>query len=76
MKQLIIKKTEKIPNREKDYYENNKEVLRDKARNKYRELSKEEKNIKREYGRNGYQNMSEEDEERKTKRISKKLSRG
>ena len=32
---------EKIPNRAKGYYENRKEVSRDKARNKYRELSKE-----------------------------------
>ena len=64
MKQLIFKETEIILNRAKDYYKNNKEVLRDKARNKYRELSEEEKNIKREYGRNRYQNMSEEDKER------------
>ena len=34
-----------------------KEVLREKARNKYRELSDEEKNIKREYGRNRYYNV-------------------
>ena len=47
-------------NRVKGYYESNKEVLREKAKNKYRELSEEEKNIKREYGRNRYHNMSEE----------------
>ena len=29
---------EKILNRAKDYYQNNKKVLRDKARNKYREF--------------------------------------
>ena len=45
-----------IRNRRHKYYENNKEVLREKAKNKYRELSEEEENIKREYGRN---NMSE-----------------
>ena len=39
-------------NRAKDYYENNKEVLREKAKNKYRELPEEKKNTKREYGRN------------------------
>ena len=44
---------EVILNRAKDYYENNKELLRERerAKNKYRELSEEEKNIKREYGK-------------------------
>ena len=41
------------------YYEINKEVLREKVRNKYREVSDEEKNIKRVYGRNIYHNISE-----------------
>ena len=40
-----------ILNRAKDYYENNKELLRETARNKYIELSEEEKKIKREYGK-------------------------
>ena len=43
---------ETVLNRAKYYYQNNKEVLREKAKNKYRELSEKEKNIKREYGRN------------------------
>ena len=60
-------------NRANEYYQNSKEVLREKARNKYRELSDEQKNIKREYGRNSYHNMSEE--KKKIKIISKKLSR-
>ena len=51
---------EVILNRAKEYYNNNKEVLREKARNKYRELSENEKDIKREYGRNRYKNMSKE----------------
>ena len=40
---------EVILSRAKDYYENNKELLRERerAKNKYRELSEEEKNIKR-----------------------------
>ena len=50
---------EAILNRAKEYYENNKEILREKARNKYRELPEEEKNIKREYERNRYHNMSQ-----------------
>ena len=47
-----------ILNTAKDYYENDKERLREEARDKYRNLSKEEKNKKREYGKNRYQNMS------------------
>ena len=50
-------------NRANEYYENNNEVLREKAKNKYRELSEEGKNIKREYGRNRY-HMTEEKKER------------
>ena len=56
-----------ILNRAKDYYENDKERLREQARDKYRNLSEEEKNKKREYGRNRYHNMSEEKNERKKK---------
>ena len=53
-----------ILNRKKDYYENNKETLRQLTRDKYINLSKEKK---REYGINRHCNMSEE--EKKTKRI-------
>ena len=49
-----------ILNRAKDYYENDKERLRRKARDKYRNLSEEEKNKKKEYGKNRYRNISEE----------------
>ena len=51
-----------ILNRAKDYYENNKERLREQARDKYRNLS-EEKNKKREYGKDR-RNMSEEKKKR------------
>ena len=47
-----------ILNRAKDYYENDKERLREQARDKYRNLSQEEKIKKREYGKNRYLNMS------------------
>ena len=52
---------EVVLNGSKDYYENNKELLRERerAKNKYRELFEEEKNIKREYERNSYHNKSE-----------------
>ena len=49
-----------ILNRAKYYYENNKERLRENARDKYRNLSEEENNKKREYGRSKYHNMSKE----------------
>ena len=49
-----------ILSRAKDCYENDKERLREQARDKYRNLSEEEKNKKREYGKNRYHNMSEE----------------
>ena len=55
-----------ILNRGKDYYEDNKELLRERerAKNKYRELSEEEKNIKRGYGKKRYHNMSEENKKK------------
>ena len=49
-----------VLNRAKDYYENDKERLREQARDKYRNLSEEKKNEKREHGKNRYHNMSEE----------------
>ena len=57
------KKRDVILNRAKDYYENNKERLREQARDKCRNLSEEEKN-KKEYGKNRYCNMSEEKKQR------------
>ena len=53
-----------ILNRTKHYYENDKERLRQQARDKYRNLSQEEKNKTREYGKNRYCNMSEEKKQR------------
>ena len=57
---FIKKNWDAILNRAKNYYENNKERLREHARDKYRNLSEEEKKEEREYGKNGYLNMSEE----------------
>ena len=53
-----------ILNRPKDYYKNDKERLREHARDKYRNLSEEEKNKRREYGKNRYRNMSKERKQR------------
>ena len=57
---------EVILNRAKDYYENDKELLRERerAKNKYRESSEEEKNLKREYGKKRYHNMPEENKKK------------
>ena len=41
-----------ILDRAKTNYENNKKLLKHKARDKYRDVSDEEKNIKRAHGRN------------------------
>ena len=49
----------KLINRAKDYYENDKERLREQARDKCRNLSEEEKIKKREHGKNRYHDMSE-----------------
>ena len=74
MKRLYYQRNrDKMLNRAKSYYENNKKELRDKAKNKDRELS-EEKNIKREYRRNSHLNMSVE-KKQKLKEHQKKTSR-
>ena len=52
-----------ILNRAKDYYKNNKEMLREKTRDKYRNLSEEEKK-KKNKEKNIYRNMSEEKKQR------------
>ena len=41
------RKRERILNRAKEYYKNNKETFREKARNKYREFSEEQKKHKK-----------------------------
>ena len=50
---LLSKKNNRdvILNIAKDYYENDKERLRDQVRDNCRNLSEEEKNKKREYGK-------------------------
>ena len=54
-----LRNRETILNRPNDCYANNKEVLKEGAKNMYRELFKKYKNIKRKHGRNSYHNMSE-----------------
>ena len=45
----------------KDYHINNKDRLREQARDKYRNLSEEEKNKKGKYEKNKYRDLSEEE---------------
>ena len=68
-----------ILNRTKDYYENDKERLRELARDKFRNLSEEENNKKREYGENRYRKCLKKRKKRlkeyqKNYREAKKLS--
>ena len=53
-----------ILNRAKEYYKNNKELLRERAKNKYRSLSEDEKDIKKQYQKTRYHNMSDEEKQR------------
>ena len=46
------------------FYEKNKKVLKENARNKYRNLSEEEKEVKRAYGRDIYRNMTKDEKNR------------
>ena len=67
-----------ILNRAKEYYKNNKELLREQAKNKYRSLSEDEKDIKKQYKKDRYHNMSDEEKQRlkdyqKNYREAKKL---
>ena len=41
------------------YYRDNKDVLKEKARNKYKNLIEEEKELKRQYSRDRYNKLKE-----------------
>ena len=72
---IIIKKVKKATK----YYIENREVLRENARNKYRNLSENEKDIKRKYQRERYNMDTDLNEKLKQYQgnyyASKKLSR-
>ena len=46
--------------KQRDFYENNKEMIKEQARIKYYSLSPEEKNKKSEYAKNWYNNLPED----------------
>ena len=61
---MLQKAEEKLHNcdgKEKaaEYYQTNKDVLKEKARNKYRNLSEEEREAKRQYSRDRYKKIKE-----------------
>ena len=58
-----------ILNRAKDYYRNDKERLKEQARDKYRKLFEEDKNKKGKYGRNRCHNMSKEKKQKNIKKL-------
>ena len=60
-----------ILNRAKDY-ENDKESLREQARDKYRNVSEEEKNEKREYGKKQISQYVWEKKKKRLKEYQKK----
>ena len=60
---FFSRKREAILKWAKEYYGNNKKVLREQRKTIWK-LSEEEKNKKREYGRNRYHDMSEEKKHR------------
>ena len=59
-RQEILQKAKERYSKEKkaaEYYLNNKEVKKEKARNRYRNLSEEEKNKIKEYRKKKYQEL-------------------
>ena len=41
----------------REYYQNNKEIIKEKARVRYQNLSEEQKELKRQYSRDRYQKL-------------------
>ena len=59
-KEFYQKNRERCINYQRDFYENNKEVIKERARVKYHNLSFEEKDKRSEYAKNWYNNLSED----------------
>ena len=51
---------ESLLQKERDFYENNKEMIKEQARSKYHCLSPEEKNKRSEYAKNWYNKLPED----------------
>ena len=46
-----------VKEKAKEYYQSNKDILKEKAKNRYHSLSEEQTEIKRQYSRNRYQKL-------------------
>ena len=61
--ELLKKAKEKYDNGGKEkaakYYQDNKDVIKEKERNKYSNLSEEEKEVKRQYSKESYNKLKE-----------------
>ena len=57
-RQEILQKAKERYSKEKaaEYYQQNKEAIKEKSRNRYKNMSKEEKNIIKEYQKQGIKN--------------------
>ena len=53
-----------ILNRANAYYENNKELLKERTKNRYRELSENEKDAKKQYQKDRCNNMTAEEKQK------------
>ena len=64
-RQEILQKTKKRYSKEKaaEYYQQNKEVIKEKSRNCYKNMSEEEKNRVKEYQKKRYQELIQYKEE-------------
>ena len=58
-KEKILNKHHNLGGNEKtkEYHQNNKDILKEKARTRYQNLSEEQKELKRQYSRNRYQRL-------------------
>ena len=61
--ELLLKAKEKYDNGGKEkaakYYQDNKDVIKEKANSRYKNLTEEEKEAKRQYSKNRYNKMRE-----------------
>ena len=60
-KQMAKKRYHEGGGKEKaqEYYEANKETIKEKAKNRYQELTKEQKELRRKYSRDQYKQLAE-----------------
>ena len=57
------------------YYQENRDILKEKTKNRYRNLSEEEKEVKRQYSRNKHKEMKEKQRKYEIMIAEKKLKK-